>query len=164
MSSKPEPHIADQLMSDVDQIMVVMQRAFDPVWGEAWNRKQVKDALTFPTTFCVLMDHAGQDPTTSKQVAAGFILTRYVAGEEELLLIAVAPEHRKRGLGRKLIDQMAQNARTRGAEKVFLEMRYNNPAEGLYRQVGFEPIGKRSNYYLMADGRRIDAITFAMPL
>lgn len=148
--------------SDVDHIMAVMQSAFDPAWREAWNRRQVEDALCLPTTHSLLMDVNGDYPAQSGQLAAGFVLTRYVSGEEELLLIAVTPQHRRRGIGRKLIDQMKINAKLRGADRIFLEMRHNNPAERLYRQVGFEPIGKRPNYYLSAEGVRLDAITFAL--
>jgi len=162
MSSSFDSAAPFDFASDVDHIMAVMQSAFDPAWGEAWNRRQVEDALSLPTTHSLLMDVNGDYPAQSGQLAAGFVLTRYVAGEEELLLIAVTPQHRRRGIGRKLIDQMRINAKQRGADRIFLEMRHNNPAEKLYRQVGFEPIGKRPNYYLAAEGVRLDAITFAL--
>ena len=51
-----------------------------------------------------------------------------------------------------------------GAESIFLEMRANNPAETLYRECGFEPIGRRVDYYRTADGTPLDAITFARKL
>ncbi|MEP5938582.1 MAG: GNAT family N-acetyltransferase [Erythrobacter sp.] len=164
MSTAPSGFSAADFKSQADHIMAVMQPAFDPMWGEAWNRRQVEDALTFPTIQCIVMDRTGAGPEETGEPAAGFVLTRFVAGEEELLLIAVAPQFRRRGLGRKLIDQMVLNARHRGAEQIFLEMRRDNPAETLYRQVGFEPIGKRPDYYLSADGSRIDAITFGLKL
>ncbi len=162
MSTLPNPSPAPEQESVIDQIMTIMGLAFDPVWQEAWNRRQVHDALTFPATHYILMDANGGDPATSGLDAAGFVLTRHVPGEEELLLIAVAPRHRRCGLGEKLIKQMASDARNRGASRIFLEMRYNNPAQSLYRKVGFEPIGKRPNYYKAADGTRIDAITFGL--
>ena len=46
--------------------------------------------------------------------------------------------------------------------KIFLEMRANNPAEKLYRKMGFEPIGRRKNYYRTENGEQLDAITFAL--
>ncbi|MFZ9394916.1 MAG: GNAT family N-acetyltransferase [Erythrobacter sp.] len=153
-------------MCQVDQIMAVMQIAFDPAWREAWNRRQVEDSLAMPNTFALLADEAGQvtsDPADCRKMrAAGFVMTRHAPGEEELLLIAVRPEFRRRGIGEALIRQLAQDARARGAERIFLEMRENNPAQGLYRRVGFEPIGRRKAYYLFSDGTRMDAITFAL--
>jgi ribosomal-protein-alanine N-acetyltransferase len=81
-----------------------------------------------------------------------------------LLLIAVIPEARGQGLGACLIELLFANAAERGASRVFLEMRSNNPAEALYRRAGFEPIGQRKDYYRLATGDRLDAITFACDL
>lgn len=150
-------------MSTVDQIMAIMVSAFDPVWGETWNRRQVSDAIVMPNTHAVLIDTSGQRISKDTQVdAVGFALTKYVPAEEELLLIAVRPEFRRRGIGRRLIDLLVTDARERGAERIFLEMRENNPAASLYGEVGFEPIGRRKAYYLLADGSRLDAITYGL--
>lgn len=146
------------MSEDLDQIMAVMDAAFEPAWGEAWNRRQVSDSLAFPHT------HYRLASADASQPAAGFTLVRAAPGEEELLLIAVAPEYRGRGLGRQLLEQVLEDARDRGAERVFLEMRFNNPAVGLYQKLGFVPIGRRKDYYRLPDGSRIDAITFATEL
>lgn len=142
---------------DLDRLMAVMDAAFDPAWGEAWTRRQVSDSLVFPHTHYRLID--GNEGAEGP--AAGFTLVRAAPGEEELLLVAVRPEHRGRGLGRQLIEQAFDDARARRAERMFLEMRHNNPAERLYRAIGFEPIGRRCDYYRLPNGERIDAITFA---
>ncbi|MEE1877230.1 GNAT family N-acetyltransferase [Erythrobacteraceae bacterium 1XM1-14] len=151
----------------VDQIMEVMQAAFDPAWGEAWNRRQIEDSLAMPNVFVLLVDSSGDlvnADAGASGLAAGFVLARHAPGEEELLLIAVRPEFRRRGIGEALIRQLAQDARARGAERIFLEMRENNPASSLYHKVGFEPIGRRKAYYLFADGTRMDAITFGLSI
>ena len=141
------------MTEDLDHIMDVMGAAFDPQWGEAWNRRQVSDSLQFPHThYRLIQDESGQ--------VAGFTLVRAAPGEEELLLIAVKPEFRGQGLGRRLLDSVLEDARKRGAQRVFLEMRHNNPTAALYGAVGFEPIGHRRDYYRLRDGRKIDAITY----
>ena len=145
---------------DIDRIMAVMDTAFDPAWGEAWTRRQISDSLAFPHTHYRLIGPDGEAPAPGSP-AAGFTLVRAAPGEEELLLVAVAPEYRGRGLGRMLIECTLADARARGAERVFLEMRCNNPAERLYRALQFEAIGRRREYYRAAGGARIDAITFA---
>lgn len=153
----PCPHLLDRIMS-------VMEAAFDPAYGEAWNRRQVADALTLPSTHALVVDTTGApipEGAGSAPSAAGFVLTRHVLDEEELLLIAVVPAARQRGIGTALIEHLFAAARERGTERVFLEMRRGNPAIHLYRKFGFEPIGERRNYYRMANGDRIDAITFA---
>ena len=143
--------------------MAVMEASFDPAWGEAWNRRQLTDALMFPNTFALLVSETGEELDEEiSQIAAGFVLSRNAPGEEELLLIAVRPEFRRQGLAQKLVQALKNNARARDAEKIFLEMRENNPAISFYRKLGFEPIGRRKGYYLFADGSRMDAITFGL--
>lgn len=151
------------MMDDIDRIMAVMDTAFDPHWGEAWTRAQVGDSLVFPTTHYNLIASSGLSPAEGES-AAGFTLVRAAPGEEELLLIGVIPEMRGYGFGRKLLDSVANQARLRKAEKLFLEMRENNPAINLYRSFGFFPIGRRKNYYRISDGSMLDAITLAFEL
>ena len=146
----------------LDAVMAVMDASFDPHWREAWTRAQVRDSLEMPSTFLMSIDREGR-PVESGE-AAGFVLSRQALDEEELLLIAVRPEQRGRGLGRLILERYAERARQRGVRRIFLEMRANNPAHALYRRCGFVPIGTRPRYYLAANGEAIDAITFALEL
>ena len=148
----------------VQAIMRVMEGAFDPAFGEAWNKRQIGDALVLPSTHALLINTKGELVERGGDDLAGFVLSRHAADEEELLLIAVLPEHRALGLGEALVDRLFEAAASRGVTRVFLEMRRGNPAIHLYHKVGFEPIGERPNYYKMEDGTRIDAITFARAL
>ena len=153
----------------VNRIMRVMEAAFDPAFGEAWNRRQVADALTMPNTHALVIDESGEEivsepGTADPRTPVGFVLTRHAADEEELLLIGVAPQHRGKGLAQILIDRMFGSAQNRGVARVFLEMRDGNPAVHLYRKVGFEPIGQRPHYYRLSSGERVDAITFGKAL
>ncbi|MFA6219253.1 MAG: GNAT family N-acetyltransferase [Erythrobacter sp.] len=150
-------------MNELDQLMAVMEAAFDPQWREAWTRSQVASSLALPHTYALLVDQSGE-PLEDGGVAAGFVLARRAPGEEELLLIGVRPEARRRGVGRRLLEFFFDTARSNGADSVFLEMRSNNPAASLYRACGFEPIGRRSAYYRTIDGASLDAITFGKKL
>lgn len=96
---------------------------------------------------------------------AGFLLGRAVAGEAELLTLAVAPEARRLGLGRKLVARFQYQAQLRGAQRAFLEVRADNaPALALYESAGFTPAGRRRGYYQEPDGRRTDALVLAREL
>jgi len=145
---------------DIDRLMAVMEAAFAPEYGEAWTRRQVEDALLLGNCAYELIDAGGNRPGLGC-AAAGFFLSRHGYGEEELLLFAVDPKHRRKGLGAKMLINLAAAAKSRGAERLLLEMRCGNPAETLYRAFGFQPIGERPNYYRTLSGQRIDAITFA---
>lgn len=140
----------------LDMIMTVMNAAFDPAFGEAWNRRQMEDSLLFGNCHYGLA-MAGAD-------CAGFYLARSGVDEVELLLLAITPHYRRGGYARQLLEDLDMFARKNNAERLFLEMRKGNPAERLYRKFGFEPVGIRPKYYKHADGSRGDAITFAKPL
>lgn len=151
-------------MNVVDQIMAVMEASFEPHWGEKWTRGQIADSLLIPGTDAIVIDGDGSDITDRQGTAAGFVLSRHAAGEEELLLIAVHPQHWRKGLGRTLIEMLKERARARQVAHIFLQMRSNNPAAHLYEATGFTPIGMRKAYYRTADGGRLDAITFAISI
>lgn len=140
---------------DIDRIMAVMDSAFAPELGEAWTRRQVEDALVIGNC------HYGLMPATGA-LAAGFFLSRHGVEEEELLLLGVVPAARRRGLGAALLTRFAAEARARGARRLLLEMRRGNPAEALYLNFGFIPVGERRNYYRAPGGARFDAVTFAL--
>lgn len=157
---------------DIDRIMAVMATAFDPEYGEAWTRRQIEDALLLGNCHYLLADPFGEDcsgeataDSASEPVlpVAGFVLSRGGYGEEDLLLFAVAPEYRGKGVGDRLLQRFAVTARARGAARLLLEMRRGNPAESLYLRHGFVPVGLRKSYYCTRSGPRLDAITFSCP-
>ncbi len=153
----------------VARIMKVMEASFDPTFGEAWNRRQVSDALILPSTHAVVIgtdgkEIVGEPLLPDPRTPAGFVLTRHTGEEEELLLIAVTPEWRGRGLGKVMIDRLVRTAKKRGTNRIYLEMRRGNPAMHLYHKLGFEPIGERPNYYRLTNGNQVDAITFGLSI
>lgn len=76
-------------------------------------------------------------------------LTAYmVAGELEIVNVAVAAPLRGRGLGRELLCFSLNRARERGAGRAVLEVRSGNAAaRGLYKSCGFTQAGVRKGYY-----------------
>lgn len=84
-------------------------------------------------------------------------------GEDaELMTIGVVPSARHRGLGRSLLTELVDQAREQGAGRMFLEVRVDNdPALGLYRDMGFQQMGLRRRYY-QPEG--IDAFTMVKDL
>jgi ribosomal-protein-alanine N-acetyltransferase len=140
---------------DLDGVMTIMNAAFDPCFGEAWTRSQCGGIL--PMSGVSLMLARNGDAVGAP---IGFALFRTIAGEAELLLIAVAPRHHRGGVGRALLDGFVERARADGASRVHLEVRDGNPAVDLYLAAGFAPVGRRRDYY-HGKGGRFDAVTFA---
>ena len=143
---------------DLDDIMPVMESAFGNRFGEAWTRSQCAGILPMAGVTLTLARDSETDEAT------GFSLVRSVADESELLLIAVSPERRREGIGRGLLQHFLDQARMNGINRAHLEVRAGNPAIHMYRRAGFEPIGRRRNYYRGNDGQQFDALTFALDL
>jgi ribosomal-protein-alanine N-acetyltransferase len=141
----------------LEPIMVVMREAFDPIFGEAWNKQQVLGTLMSPLCQTIIARDRNDE-------AMGFSLSRRVQQEEELLLIAVRPQFRGLSIGKALLQQLLQSAKLGDVQIVHLEMRAENPAAHLYKAFDFQVIGQRHNYYTGMDGQRHDAITFARRL
>ena len=140
--------------ADLDAVMDVMTSAFDPGFGEGWTRSQCAGILTLSGVVLMLArDEQGE--------VQGFSLLRTVADEAELLLLAVAPNAQRRGVGGSLLDHFISHGRDKGVRRLHLEVRDGNPAIAMYRAAGFEPVGRRRKYYHAADGRNFDALTFA---
>ena len=71
-----------------------------------------------------------------------------VAGEGCITNIAVIPEKRRMGIGKKLIEEMIKSAKELDLSLLTLEVRESNTAAiSLYKSFGFEELGKRKNYY-----------------
>lgn len=143
--------LAEARVADLAAVMRVMDAAFDPVYGEAWSRAQLLTLFALPSArICVAWD--GDLP-------CGFYAARIAGPESELLLLAVDPVQRGRGIGALLMADWQGWAAAEGAEDYFLEMRADNDAVHLYQRCGFSECGRRGDYYRGADGRMRDAIT-----
>ncbi|NUT00601.1 MAG: GNAT family N-acetyltransferase [Sphingomonas sp.] len=142
---------------DLDSVIEVMNSAFDDRFGEAWTRSQCAGILPMPGVELVVARFS--DGRT-----AGFSLHRAISDEAELLLLAVAPDFRRRGIGRTLLAQFLETAREHGASRVHLEVREGNPAVIMYRSVGFGVAGRRRKYYRGRFGGEFDALTLSLQL
>lgn len=86
----------------------------------------------------------------------------HAAGELEILNVAVLPERRRRGLGRRLLGLLLQVARKMGITRAVLEVRTGNvPAIALYEGLGFAQVGLRPRYYTDTGE---DALIYALDL
>lgn len=79
---------------------------------------------------------------------AGYAFARVIAGEAEVLNLAVLPRCRRQGVGRRLLDSVLAAVATAGAVEAFLEVRESNAAARfLYETRGFRAVGFRTDYY-----------------
>ncbi|MCH8466012.1 MAG: GNAT family N-acetyltransferase [Roseinatronobacter sp.] len=93
-----------------------------------------------------------------------FALFRVAADEAELLTLATAPDARRKGLARALLQEGLHMAQLRGARVCFLEVAAPNmAAQALYESLGFQRQGGRKGYY-RAGGQVADALVFRAEL
>jgi [ribosomal protein S18]-alanine N-acetyltransferase len=130
----------------------------DKAFPKPWTALEFDDLLKSPGAFAVLGE-AG-DPAEAK----GFVLCRSIAGEAEILTIAVDPAARRRGWGAALVEVAAGFAMEAKAEAMFLEVAVDNAAAiALYQATGFLEVGLRKGYYPHPDGSR-DALVMRRAL
>jgi tRNA threonylcarbamoyladenosine biosynthesis protein TsaB len=95
----------------------------------------------------------------SEQGLQGFFVTMVAPDVAHLLVIAVAKDMQRRGIGRKLLEHVTHLARVAGTEGIVLEVRPSNQAaQNFYLVEGFVQIGLRRDYYPAAKGQREDAL------
>jgi [ribosomal protein S18]-alanine N-acetyltransferase len=140
---------------DLDAVMRVMTSAFPDRYGEAWTRSQCAGILPMAGVKLVLAEDGDGS-------VVGFSLYRTIVDDAELLLLAVEPNSRGRGIGRQLLANFIADARSAGASRVHLEVRDGNPAIQVYEAAGFEQANRRRNYYHGRDGHASDALTFVL--
>lgn len=141
---------------DITTVEALMTTAFDPRYGEAWTRGQCLGVIAMPgvrLTLALVGDEA-----------AGFALVRSIVDEAELLLLGVAPGHRRRGVGTALLRAVTADCAASGIADFHLEVRAGNDAVSLYLAHGFAKVGERRGYYRGRTGLVHDAHTYRKPL
>jgi len=134
---------------DCDSLQQLHGRVFSPSWDAAAFINFLHDphGVGFAARI-----------TGRPEKLSGFVLARLVAGEAEILSIAVAPESRGKGIGYALMDALLRYLHQERAQTLFLEVdEHNRPARALYKGFGFVEVGRRAGYYQSA-GKRTDAL------
>ena len=145
--------LAEGDIADLEAVMRVMNDSFDWRYGEAWTAPQCAGLLPMQGVWLVL----ARDATG----VIGFALARQVGSEAELLLLAVRRAAQGHGVGKLLLERFTADAKSRGADRLHLEVREGNHAVKLYEDHGFALVGRRRNYYAGPDGQAYDALTLA---
>jgi ribosomal-protein-alanine N-acetyltransferase len=78
----------------------------------------------------------------------GVVVVWLVLDEAHVGTIAIHPDHRRGGVGRRLMNHALAEAANEGSSLVYLEVRRSNlPAIHMYQQMGFQTVGERKKYY-----------------
>ena len=123
---------------DLPRVMEIERAAFSHPWSEELVRRELGHEFS-----TVLLATAGADGGVQ-----GFAVVWLVHDELHVLNVAVAPEARRHGVARAILDQVEAQGREQGARVSMLEVRRGNaPAIALYRALGYREVGVRPRYY-----------------
>lgn len=127
---------------DLPEVMAIEVASFSVPWTE----EMFGNELGAETLSNALVARA--PGTGSPFRVVGYICVWLISDELHINNLAVHPRWRKRGVARALLRAALQHGRRGGARAAFLEVRASNvPAQRLYREFHFEPVGVRPRYY-----------------
>ncbi len=136
--------------ADLPEVMAIEERCFVHAWDEACFLGE----LVAPLSSCLVCCH--------QSVVVGYMVYRVVVDECHLLSVAVDPGFQRKGMAKRLVKALFDDASRRGARLVWLEVRPSNAAaRRLYEHMGFEQVERRLRYY-ENDGE--DALVMARAL
>lgn len=131
-----DPELRPMGEADVDSVHAIERACF----STPWSRNTFANLLKRPDADLWVAEAGGQ--------ILGYAVVWYMADEAELGNLAVEPNSRRRGLGRRLLERAIESARARKAERIYLEVRTSNEgAQRLYERRGFRVAGLRRRYY-----------------
>ena len=132
-----EPVIRFMRLKDVDAVAAIEQATF----ARPWSRESFRQELTRNAVARYLV--AEENGNILGYAGAWIILD-----ESHITNIAVREDARGRGIGRKLTAELLRVLSNLGAGYATLEVRVSNqPAQNLYKSLGFVSVGKRKRYY-----------------
>ncbi len=151
--ARGEPTLSEASARDAAAIAVLHAASF----RRGWSEQEVEGLL--------LDRHVIAHRAGSGRKLAGFIMSRLVEDEAEILSVAVGRSRQGRGLARRLLDLHLRRLAGLGARTVFLEVdEHNRPAIRLYDRAGFAEISRRPNYYPASVGTAAAALVLRRDL
>ncbi len=130
------PPIEPVMESDVGRILAIERKSFP----KPWTRLSFLEELSNVNSFNYLIKSNG--------ILAAYTCFHLIAGEMDILKIAVAGQRRREGLASRILRESLKAAKEKNAAAAFLEVSAGNfPAVNFYKKLGFELIGKRRGYY-----------------
>jgi [ribosomal protein S18]-alanine N-acetyltransferase len=131
-------YVAWAKLDDVDELVALEREST----SHPWTRQDFEGAIR---------GGAGERVAilrTAGQAAIGYCVWQEVADEAHVHNVAIAPAHRRLGLGKRLLAACLGLAGGRAARRAFLEVRAGNQAAlSLYASLGFREVGRRRGYY-----------------
>lgn len=132
--------LRDMEPKDIEAVLEIERASFGAPWTRALFEREM--ALAFSRTFLACTQEA------EGERIVGYAIVWFVSDELHLLNLAVAPTHRRRGVGEKLLERVVAEAVCQACQVITLEVRATGKAaQALYHKAGFVPVAVRKGYY-----------------
>ncbi|HEX6834406.1 MAG TPA: ribosomal protein S18-alanine N-acetyltransferase [Rudaea sp.] len=128
------------ISSDAARIAAMSRDYVEAGLGWGWTPARVAHSIRNRATNVAIAEAEGE--------LAGFGIMKYRDDEAHLLLFAVKPPLRRRGIGTALLHWLEESAVTAGIELIFLEARASNEAaRAFYQRHGYRELATLKGYY-----------------
>lgn len=142
--SRSEPAILDARPGDAAALAALHRISFRHGWSEGEFERLLSERAAIA--------HVAR-ADGGRGVVVGFVLSHCTGKEAEILLVALAPGERGRGVAAKILAKHLGRLAATGVREVFLEVDEGNaPALKLYARAGFREVGRRAGYYRKPEG------------
>jgi [ribosomal protein S18]-alanine N-acetyltransferase len=134
--ARPQPSVSQATSRDAADLAALHGASFHRGWSEDEFERLLVDRA--------VLAHR----VTIGRRLVGFIISRIIMGEAEILSVAVASSRRGKGLAQQMLNLHLRRLAGFGTRTVFLEVGEDNvPANRLYQRAGFRAVGRREGYY-----------------
>lgn len=148
---KPAVSLLWAMPDDAAAVAALHARLF----ATAWDADAVRALIEHPAAVSLVAARPHRE-------IIGFILAQIAADQAEILTVGVSPDHQNQGIGRLLVEGTIRAAAKSEARQLYLDVAEGNaPARALYAACGFREIGRRKDYFTLADGARDNALQLA---
>lgn len=144
LASRPL-HIRRAVPGDLAAMLRIERASF----SDPWTADSLATALSLDRMrVLVAQEQGGEAGGDGAAGLVGYVVALVVAPEAEIADFAVAPDARRRGIGRALLTHALDDLADGTVRRVHLEVRESNlAARSLYESAGFRAVGRRRGYY-----------------
>lgn len=128
--------IRQMTLADAPAIAELEKHCF----SDPWSEKSIASEVNNPLSYWLVAEDCGK--------IAGYVGSQSVLDAADMMNLAVSPDYRRQGLGKRLVCELMYRLAQRNVIALLLEVRVSNaPAIGLYEHLGFVQVGRRPGYY-----------------
>jgi ribosomal-protein-alanine N-acetyltransferase len=124
---------------DLPEVLAIENLCFSNPWSQETFKGEIQNkAISFP----LVVVHS------EMKMVIGYVIFWKIGDGAQINNLAIHPDFRRQGLGELTMLYVIERLKENGVRFISLEVRASNqPAQELYRKLGFSVLGVRRGYY-----------------